>query len=69
MNLTRLSVNMNDATRDALVELAKRHSDSYTETVRRAISLYKFFQDEVDAGGKVYIKTPDGYARKVRMRR
>lgn len=68
MNLTRLSVNMNDATRDALVELAKRHSDSYTETVRRAISLYKFFQDEVDNGGKVYIKTPDGYARKVMIR-
>lgn len=46
MNLTKLSVNMNDGTRDALKWLALEESTSYTEVVRKAISLYHFYKRE-----------------------
>lgn len=41
---TRLSVNINDATRDALLELADKNETTVTDIVRRAVSLLKFIE-------------------------
>ena len=49
---TRLNVNINDETAEALRDLAERRGSSVTEVVRRAISVLKFMEDEVGGGGK-----------------
>ena len=49
---TRLSVNINDETAAALRDLAKRRQTTVTEVVRRAVSVYKFVEDEVVDGDK-----------------
>lgn len=46
MSTTRLSVNINSETAQALQDLASRHGTSVTEIVRRAIGVYKFVDDE-----------------------
>lgn len=48
----RLSVNINDETEQALKELAERRGTTVTEIVRRAVSVYKFVEDEVGRDGK-----------------
>jgi hypothetical protein len=50
---TRLNVNINDETAAALRELAERRQTTVTEIVRRAVSVYKFVEDEVVDGNKV----------------
>lgn len=49
---TRLSVNINDETDAALRELAARRGTSVTDVVRRAVSVYKFIEDEVGENHK-----------------
>jgi predicted transcriptional regulator len=49
---TRLSVNINDETAEALKSLAARRQTTVTEIVRRAVSVYKFVEDEVVDGDK-----------------
>jgi hypothetical protein len=49
---TRLNVNINDETAAALRELAARRQTTVTEIVRRAVSVYKFVEDEVVDGNK-----------------
>jgi hypothetical protein len=49
---TRLNVNINDETAAALRELADRRQTTVTEIVRRAVSVYKFVEDEVVDGNK-----------------
>ena len=47
---TKLNVNINDETAAALKELADRRQITVTEVVRRAVSVYKFIEDEVVDG-------------------
>ncbi len=63
--LTRLSVNMNEGTRDALRSLTSEAGTSHTETVRRAVSVLKFIEDERRQGNKVLIAEPGGGLREV----
>ncbi len=62
--LVRLSVNMNEETAAALKELAAERGLSYTEAVRRAISIAKFVEDELGEGRK--IQTVDSQRKDVR---
>jgi hypothetical protein len=50
-NLTRLSVNINDETARALRELSARKDLTITEIIRRSVSVYKYFEDEVNMKG------------------
>ena len=54
----RLSVNINDETAQALNELAARRQTTVTEIIRRAVSMYKFVEDEVTQKGKQSPATP-----------
>ena len=55
----RLSVNMNEETAQALKELAEKNGLSVTEAVRRAISVYKFVNDELESGRKILTMDPN----------
>ena len=52
----RLSVNMNEETAQALKE---KNGLSVTEAVRRAISVYKFVNDELESGRKILTMDPN----------
>ena len=60
MKLIRLSVNLNEDTAAALKEAAENDGITATETVRRAISLYKLARDEAAVGSRLQIKHRDG---------
>lgn len=64
MELTRLSVNINPATADALRALAERQGVSMTEVVRRAISLAVFIDEETRAGRQIHTVRADGKKRR-----
>jgi predicted transcriptional regulator len=55
----RLSVNINDETAAALNELAKERQTTVTEVVRRAISVYKFIEDETANGKTLQLVSDD----------
>lgn len=59
-DLTRLTVNLNHETADALKGFAERQDISLTEAVRRAIALLKFIDDERNAGRKIQTMDSDG---------
>ena len=52
---TRLSININRETAEALKEIAERRGISYTEAVRRAFAIYKLIEDETLAGHRIQI--------------
>ncbi len=52
----RLSVNVALDVAQAIEALMQRHQVSITEVIRRAISAYKFLDDEIAAGHKVLIE-------------
>ncbi|MCM3487528.1 CopG family transcriptional regulator [Kocuria rosea] len=56
----RLNVNINAQTADELRELRDERKLSYTEAVRRAIGIYKFFMDEIANGRKIQTMDRDG---------
>lgn len=63
-DLVRLNVNLNAETARALREIANDREISYTEAVRRAISVYNFIEAEVKNGR--HIQTADSSHENVR---
>ncbi len=63
--LVRLNVNLNQETADALKEIADDAGISLTEAVRRAISVYKFVDDEIESGNRVQTVNPNGEVRQL----
>ncbi|MEW1808432.1 CopG family transcriptional regulator [Pseudarthrobacter sp. NPDC080039] len=62
--IVRLNVNMNEQTATDLKELAERDGLSFTETIRRAVAIYKYIRDEVRKGRVVMTQDPDGRNRR-----
>jgi len=60
----RLSVNVALDVGEAIDMLAKRHRTTITDVIRRAISTYKFIDDEVTSGGKILVER-NGAVREV----
>jgi len=52
----RLSVNVASDVAAAIEDLAKRHDTTITDVIRRAVSVYKFMDDEVRDGGKIMVE-------------
>lgn len=50
IEVTRLTVNLNAETAAALNEIAAKRGISLTETVRRAVAVLKFLEDEIQKG-------------------
>jgi hypothetical protein len=57
--LVRLNVNLNTETADALKEIADHRGISFTEAVRRAISVYKFIDEETQEGRRIQTVNSD----------
>lgn len=57
--IVRLNVNLNAETADALKEIAEQRGISFTEAVRRAISVYKFIDDETQEGHRIQTVDPE----------
>lgn len=57
--LTRLSVNMNAETTEALRQIATEQGISYTEAIRRAISMLAFVRDIHAAGETLIVESAD----------
>lgn len=51
----RLSVNVNDKTARELIDLSERAGVNVTEIIRRAVSVYKYLDDEQRDGALVQI--------------
>ena len=60
---TRLSVNVNDETAEALRALAEENETSVTEMIRRATGLYKFVSDETKEGRTLELADKSGKGR------
>lgn len=58
--MTRLSVNLNDETAVAIRDSMRRHGRTATETIRRAVSMYRFLIRARDAGQRVRLVDKDG---------
>lgn len=58
---TRLSVNINDETARALRELAEQDETTVTEIVRRAVSVYRFFDEARDKGQTIQLVDPKSH--------
>ncbi|WUJ73839.1 ribbon-helix-helix protein, CopG family [Kribbella soli] len=58
-SIVRLSVNLAADAMEVLRWLANRRGLSLTETIRRAITVLKFIEDEVDKGNKLAVVETD----------
>lgn len=64
MKLVRLTVNLNQPTAEALKDLAANKGISYTETIRRAIAILKYLDDQTGEGRMIHIMDGDGRNKK-----
>lgn len=62
----RLSVNLGEQPAAALHELMRRKGITATEAVRRALSIWKFVEDELARGNRVAVLEGEGERRTVR---
>lgn len=53
--MSRLSVNLTGDTMAALKELADRRGSTVSETIRRAIAVLKYFDDQVERGSEIAV--------------
>lgn len=49
---TRMNININDETANALKRLAQERGTSVTEIVRRSVSVYAYVEDQLSDGSK-----------------
>jgi hypothetical protein len=61
----KVTVNLPDEAVAAIQEYADERGITFTEALRRFVSREKYFNDEIDAGGKLLIEKPDKSLREV----
>jgi predicted transcriptional regulator len=62
---TRLSVNLSREVAEALASIARKHSTTITEAVRRSISTQKYIEDALDREAKILVAEKDGSVREL----
>ena len=62
----RLSVNVANDVADAISTLHDKHGWTISDVIRRAVSTYKFIDEETEKGAKILIER-DGTIREVRF--
>jgi hypothetical protein len=65
VGVTKLTVNLPDETVQDLREYAGNHGITMTEALRRFITRGKYFDDEIQNGGKVLVEKEDKTLREV----
>jgi hypothetical protein len=61
----KVTVNLPEEAVEAIQAYADARGISFTEALRRFISREKYFNDEIEAGGKLLIEKPGGSLREV----
>jgi hypothetical protein len=64
-SVTRLSVNINQDAATALKRHSERRQVSVTETVRRAIAVYDFVEEELAKGNRIQVVEKSGNVREL----
>jgi Ribbon-helix-helix protein, copG family len=64
-SVTRLSVNINQDAAAALKKHSERRQVSVTETVRRAIAVYDFVEEELAKGNRIQVVEKSGNVREL----
>ncbi|MBB5776648.1 ribbon-helix-helix protein, CopG family [Nonomuraea jabiensis] len=64
-NFVRLSVNLSHETAQTFKALAERKGLSFTEAIRRAITIWKFVEDQLAQGHELAIVESDGNPRRI----
>lgn len=62
----RLSVNVASDVADAISTMQNKHGWTISDVIRRAVTAYKFIDDETDNGSKILVER-DGTIREVRF--
>jgi predicted transcriptional regulator len=62
----RLSVNVAPDVGDAIDQLAKRHGTTITDVIRRAVSTYKYIDDQTTDGARILVEE-NGTIREVKF--
>src|SRR6266550_1358877 len=57
--LEKVTVNLTSRSAEALEKTVAGTGDSKTDVINKAVQLYAFVQDHIDAGGLFYIRDPD----------
>jgi hypothetical protein len=63
----RLSVNVAPDVGDAIDQLAKRHGTTITDVIRRAVSIYKYLDDQTTAHDAKILIEESGTIREVKF--
>lgn len=56
----RLTVNVSDQTYESITALSRQRGMPLNELIRRAVALYKAYQEELVRNGQRLATTPDG---------
>jgi hypothetical protein len=62
----RLSVNVASDVADAITTMQNKHGWTISDVIRRAVTAYKFIDDETENGSKLLVER-DGTMREVRF--
>lgn len=62
----RLSVNVANDVADAITRLQQKHGWTISDVIRRAVSTYKFIDEETENGARILIER-DGNIREVKF--
>jgi hypothetical protein len=63
--VVKLTINVTAPIMDALRELSARHGTTVTEEVRRAVSVWKYLDDELRSGGKLLLEKEGSRVREL----
>lgn len=67
-SLERVTVNFTARSSRALDEVVRLTGDSKTDSLNRAIQIYAYIEQVLQAGGSIYIReTPDGEAERLKI--
>ena len=63
--ITKLTVNVPTESLEGVRSYAAGHGITMTETIRRALGLLNFADEEDNKGGKILVERPDGKFRRI----
>ena len=67
-DLQKVSINLPSDTLDAIRKISEHRSLTMTDAIRRAIATESYIEDEIENGGTILVKKPDGTYKEVIFR-
>ena len=67
-DLKKVSINLPSDILDAIRKIAEHRNLTMTDAIRRAIATESYIEDEIENGGTILVKKPDGTYKEVVFR-